>query len=230
MTMKSRAVLKFLLLIVLVGLAVYVFKYSALAQQLTLDNIKSFVGAFGGWSFVIYILLYALGTLVSIPGTLLTFIGAILFGTLFGTLFTVIGATLGASAAFFASKYLGREFVQGLLKGKLDKLNKSIEKNAFTGILVMRLIPIFPFIGINYGCGLCNIRFRDYFTATFIGIIPGTFIYTYLFATLGERVLTGDFGMKDLLTGEVLLPIVLFILLLIVPQLYKKFNKKKKLL
>ncbi len=222
---KTKALLKFALLIVLVGLAVYIFKFSPYAENITVQGVKEYVLGFGTSSFLVYILIYAVGTLVSIPGTILTFVGAILFGTWLGTALTVIGATVGASAAFFAARWLGRDFVQDLLHGKFKAFQKQVEKHAFKGILFLRLVPVFPFIALNYASGLIKMKFRDYFLATLIGIVPGTFVYTYLFATWGDAVLMGTFSWQQALTPELLLPLGLFAALLIVPLAVKKFRK-----
>jgi len=222
---KNKNLLKFLLLILLIGIAVYTFKFSPYAEKITISGIKDYVLGFGALSFLVYIAIYAFGTLVSIPGTILTFVGAILFGTWLGTGLTVIGATIGASAAFFAARHLGRDFVQGLMKGKFKTFQKQVEKHAFKGILFLRLVPAFPFIAINYGSGLVKMKFMDYFWATFIGIIPGTFVYTYLFSTWGDAVLMGDFTWKQALTPQLLLPLGLFALLLIAPLAVKKLKK-----
>jgi len=222
---KTKDLLKFILLLVLVALTIYAFKFSPYAEKLTVQSIKSYVLGFGALSFLAYMLIYAVGTLVSIPGTILTFTGAILFGTWLGTFLTVIGATMGASAAFFAAKWLGRGFVQDLMHGRFNAFQKQVEKHAFKGILFMRLVPVFPFIAINYGSGLVKIKFRDYFLATFLGIIPGTFVYTYLFATWGDAVLTGTFSWQQALTPQLLLPLGLFVPLLLIPLALKKFKK-----
>ena len=81
---------------------------------------------------------------------------------------------------------------------------------------MIRLVPLFPFNGVNFGCGLTGIRLRDYALATALGIIPGTFVYQYLFAKLGRRVLAGEYSWRDLADLEVIVPVGLFIVFLLV--------------
>ena len=76
--------------------------------------------------------------------------------------------------------------------------------------MILRLVPLFPFNGLNFGCGLTAIRTRDYVLATAIGILPGTFVYQYLFATLGRKVLDEGFAWSDLLERDVLLALAAF--------------------
>ena len=219
---KYKHALKFALLIAILAAAIYFLRFSPYAEKISAEALREFVYGFGVYGFLVFILIYAVGAALSIPGTLLTFVGAILYGTWMGSVVNLIGATLGASIAFFAAKYLGRDFCQRLMKGRLNEFQKKVEKNGFNVILLLRLIPLFPYIGINYASGLVKIKFRDYFLATLIGMIPGVFIYTYLFATLGEKILTQGFQFTDLLTFEVALPIVLFAGLIIISSWYKK--------
>ena len=225
--MERKAMVKFALLLVLMAFFVYVFRFSDFASRISPGAIREFVSGFGFFGYGVFILGYGVATMLAVPGTLLSFSGAILFGTALGTVMNVLGATLGETLAFFAAKFLGRDFVQGFLEGRLDRFQSMVEKNGFTVMLLLRLVPIFPFVVVNYAAGLSKMRFRDYFFASMIGIIPGTFVYTYLFATLGERVLTSGFEMKDLLTVDVLAPVMLFVLLLVSTLIYKKKLEKK---
>jgi len=225
--MERKAVVKFALLLALMAFFVYMLRFSDVASRISPGAIREVVLSFGFFGYGVFILGYGVATMLAVPGTLLSFSGAILFGTALGTVMNVLGATLGETLAFFAAKFLGRDFVQGFLEGRLDRFQSMVEKNGFTVMLLLRLVPIFPFVVVNYAAGLSKMRFRDYFFASMIGIIPGTFVYTYLFATLGERVLTSGFEMKDLLTVDVLAPVMLFVLLLVSTLIYKKKLEKK---
>ena len=233
MKSKSKSFIKFIILVVLILALIYFFNFTEFGSSFktvegrTLANEKiiSFVEGFGAFSPIIYILMYALLTIVLFPGVILTFVGAILFGTLWGTIYTVIGATIGASGCFLAAKILGRDFVEKILKGGFKKFDKKCGEEGFRGILILRLIPLVPFNVLNFGPGLTKIKFKDYFWATFLGIIPGTFVYTYLFATFGEKVLTGSLTLNEVLTFEFITPIVLFVLLIIISLFIKKSKK-----
>lgn len=225
MNKRFKTIAKFIILLAILGGAIYLFRYSPIADQLTPANIRDFVMSFGIAGFLVFITLYALGAALAMPGTVLTFVGAIIYGTWLGTLLNLLGATLGASIAFFGASYLGRDFVETLMKGKFDQFKKNVEKNGFSVILLLRLVPLFPFIGINYASGLTRIKFKDYFFATLLGMIPGAFVYTYLFATLGETILTEGFQFTDLLTIDVLLPVALFIILIVASTWYKRTRR-----
>jgi uncharacterized membrane protein YdjX (TVP38/TMEM64 family) len=129
-----------------------------------------------------FIIIYIVATIFFFPGTPLTITSGILFGKFLGTFYSLIGATIGASWAFLITRYLGREFIEDLLKGKLKKLRYYDRKLADHGIKItifLRLIPLFPFNGLNFALGLTKIKFKDFVIGTFIGMIPLTFIYIY---------------------------------------------------
>lgn len=202
---------KFALLLGLLAGAVYVFYFTDTGRSVTPSAARDFIQAQGPVAArLLYVLLYIIGTVVLLPGTVLSFAGAVLFGPWEGTLYTWIGASIGAVLAFFLAKALGRDFVDRLLKGKFQAFDERIRDNGFIGLLVLRLIPLFPFNGINFGSGLTSIRFRDYLLATAIGIVPGTFVYQYLFAKVGTRILDEGFKLEYLWDGDLLLALGLF--------------------
>ena len=139
-----------------------------------------------------------------------------LFGVAWGTLFTWVGATIGAVLSYLLAKALGRDFVNQLVGGKLAALDRRLERNGFLGVLILRLVPLFPFVWINFGCGLTGIRLRDYTLATAVGILPGTFVYQFLFATVGERLLTEGLKWEYFRDPQLLAALGLFAVFVIV--------------
>jgi uncharacterized membrane protein YdjX (TVP38/TMEM64 family) len=153
-----------------------------------------------------------------LPGTLLSFVGAILFGMWWGTLLAWIGASAGSLAPYLFARFVGRSAMETLGRSDGDALGRFetwIADRGFSGLLLVRFLPIFPFVFVNYACGLVGIRFRDYLLATAIGILPGTFVYQYLFASLGEKVLDEGLQWSYLTDRNVLLPIGAFIVFLL---------------
>lgn len=202
---------KFALLLSFLAAAVVFFYFTETGRGITPTTARDFIQAKDPLAArLIYVLFYIIGTVVLLPGTVLSFAGAVLFGPWEGTLYTWIGATIGAVLAFFLAKALGRDFVDRLLKGKFQAFDERIRDNGFMGLLILRLIPLFPFNGINFGSGLTSIRFRDYLLATAIGIIPGTFVFQYLFAKVGSKILDEGFKLEYLWDGDLLLALGLF--------------------
>jgi len=210
---RTKSLLKLALLIVILGAAYVFFWHTEAGQSINRESIHSFIASVDpALARLLYVLLYIVGTVLLFPGVLLSVLGALLFGVWEGTLYTCIGATIGATLAFLVARTLGREFVDRLLGGKLKALDQRLRERGFVSLLILRLMPQIPFNIINFVCGLTSIRLRDYVLATAIGIVPGTFVYQYLFATLGEKVLTEGFELSDLATLEVLLPMGLFLM------------------
>jgi uncharacterized membrane protein YdjX (TVP38/TMEM64 family) len=220
--------LKLLLLVVLLAAAVYYFRFTERGREVTPEYVLNSIEAHGPVSArLIYIAVYIAGTVMLLPGTVLSFAGAVLFGAYQGTLYTWIGATVGATLAYLLARALGRDFVERLFGGRFAAFDKSIREHGFIGLLIIRLLPFFPFNAVNFGCGLTGIRLRDYVLATAIGIVPGTFVYQFLFAKFGRRILTEGFRTEYLTDPEIWLAIGLFAAFIFVGKwLSKKVSRK----
>jgi uncharacterized membrane protein YdjX (TVP38/TMEM64 family) len=185
------------------------------------DFIKQQISIYGVFAPLAYILFYIIATIFFLPGTPITIAGGIVFGILLGAIYTIIGATIGASIAFFFARFLGKSFVDKILEKnfkKLKKYDKKLVKNGFLAVLFFRLIPIFPFNGLNFALGLTKLKFRDYFFGTLIGIIPGSFVLTYFGDSLGSFNIV-----------HILISLSLFILLIFSYKIFKYFLKRKNI-
>ena len=217
----SRARLKAAVLVVFIISAIILVRYTPLSGYLTAHALGELLEDAGIWAPVLYMAIYAVGVCLFIPGTLLTGLGAAIFGAYWGFVYVWIGAMTGASAAFLIGRTLGREFSAGLIGDRLKKYDDAIERNGFATVLYLRLV-YFPFTPMNFGMGLTKVRFRDYFWGTALGIIVGTFIFTFFVGTLKEVWASGDWD--DLFTFKVFFSIGLFIFSFFIPKLIKKFK------
>ncbi len=160
--------------------------FAALAENR--GRLMAFVADRGCAAGAVYIALYAVLTALSVPGGgVLTIAGGVLFGTWLGALCAVIGATLGATAIFLAVRagLSGLARRAGPLAGRLEA---GFRADAFSYLLFLRLVPIFPFWLVNLVPALLGVRLRTFVLGTFIGIIPATFIYAGLGNGLGRVV------------------------------------------
>ena len=199
---RTASVVKLALLVALIGGGVWFFRFTETGRQVNPTNVLKWFRSFDLLTAApIYVGVYMLGTVLLVPGTALSVAGALIFGAWWGTLLTWVGATIGASLAFFAARLLGRDFVDRIAQGKLETLDRTVAKKGFVGVLLLRLL-FFPFNALNFGCGLTGIGFRDYLLATAIGILPGTFVFQFLFAKLGEAAM--DRGLNWSAVGAVL--------------------------
>jgi len=114
----------------------------------------------------------------------MTPLSAVLFGPFIGWIYTYIGENLSATVAFFAARYFGRNFVKENENAFIQKYDKKLKTNGFETVLILRLIPLFPFDFVNYASGLSSIKYRHYIFATLLGVIPGLTAYIFLGGSL----------------------------------------------
>jgi len=178
-------------------------------------------------ALAIYIAAYAVAVAISLPGAaILTILGGLLFG-LWGTIPTVIAATLGATAVFIAARTAFGATLRSRASGWLARFEKGFAEDAFSYLLVLRLVPLFPFWLVNVVPALLGMRTVPYALATLIGIVPGTFVYTSIGHAAGAVFDRGeDLALSGVMTDPaVLIPIVGLALLALVPVAYKRLRK-----
>jgi uncharacterized membrane protein YdjX (TVP38/TMEM64 family) len=198
-----------------------VIRFTPAKDHLTSEVLTAFLDNAGFWAPLVYIIIYAVGVCLFLPGTLLTGLGAAIFGAYWGFVYVWIAAMLGASGAFLIGRTLAREFASSLIGEKLKKYDDAIERNGFATVLYLRLV-YFPFTPMNFGMGITKVQFKDYIFGTGLGIIVGTFIFTFFVGTLKEVWATGNWG--DLISFKVFFSIGLFIFSFFIPKLIKKLK------
>nr|WP_279288975.1 VTT domain-containing protein [Anaerosolibacter carboniphilus] len=122
--------------------------------------------------------MFTIVPLTLFPDSVLAIAGGMCFGLFWGSIYTMIGALCGGTLSFYISRLIGKNFIKNILKKDLGELSSSIEEKGFFIILLLRLIPLFPYDIISYSAGLSNIRYRDFLLATIFGTIPGIIVFT----------------------------------------------------
>jgi uncharacterized membrane protein YdjX (TVP38/TMEM64 family) len=222
----SKAVIKAIIFVAFIIGAIFLIRFTQVKNYLTAEALGRFLESSGFWAPLVYMAIYSVGVCLFLPGTLLTGLGAAIFGAYWGFLYVWIGAMIGASAAFFIVRTLGREFAASLIGNKLKKYDDAIERNGFATVLYLRLV-YFPFTPMNFGMGLTKVRFWDYVAATGLGIIVGTFIFTFFIGTLKDVWASGNWG--ELISFKVFFSIGLFIFSFFIPKIIKKFKSEKRM-
>jgi uncharacterized membrane protein YdjX (TVP38/TMEM64 family) len=222
---SSKAVIKAIILAAFIIGAIFLIRYTSIKNYLTAEELSGFLDTAGLWAPLVYIGIYVMGVCLFLPGTLLTGLGAAIFGAYWGFLYVWIGAMIGASAAFFIGRTLGREFAASLIGDKLKKYDDAIERNGFATVLYLRLV-YFPFTPMNFGMGLTKVRFWDYVAGTGLGIIVGTFIFTFFIGTLKDVWASGNWG--ELISFKVFFSLGLFIFSFFIPKIIKKIKGDKE--
>jgi uncharacterized membrane protein YdjX (TVP38/TMEM64 family) len=218
---RRKALVKALILLAFIVFAVIAVRFTPAQQYLTPDTLSRLLGKAGHWAPLLFVLFYAVGVCVFLPGILLTGLGAAIFGPYQGFLYVWVGAVLGASAAFFIGRTLGRDFAASLIGDRLKKYDEAIGRNGFAATLYLRLV-YFPFTPMNFGMGLTKVRFWDYFFGTGLGIIVGTFIFTFFIGTVKEVWVSGRWS--DLVSLRVFFSLALFVFSFFIPRIIKKIR------
>ena len=193
------------------------------------ERIAAWVGAHGALGAIVYAALYALIVAFSLPGALaMTLLGGYLFGTWLGALLTVLGATVGATAVFLAARTAFGGVLRARAGPALQKMEAGFRENALCYLLMLRLVPLFPFFLVNLAAAFLSVPLATYIAATFIGIIPGTVVYSSVGAGLGMVLQRGeapDFGI--IFKPEILLPLLGLAALALAPVAYKRMKARR---
>jgi uncharacterized membrane protein YdjX (TVP38/TMEM64 family) len=218
----GRALLKLgVLVLILVG-GLMAVRFTPLGGLLTREGIAEAIALLRGsiWAPLIFMALYATLTALAVPGTILTLAGGAMFGLFWGVIFISIAANVGASLAFLVARFLGREGVERIAGARLQRLDDATREHGFQGLLILRLVPLVPFNALNFGSGLTAMRWRTYATATVVGILPGTIVYTMFADALlqGSQEASRDAFIRALISGALL------VFLSLLPAIMKKLN------
>lgn len=154
------------------------------------------VGSLGAWGPLIYIFIYVLACVLFLPGSVLTLGAGVLFGVIKGSIIVSISSTLGATCAFLVGRYLARDWVSKKIQGneKFQAIDDAVAREGWKIVGLTRLSPVFPFNLLNYAYGLTQVSLRDYFFASWIGMMPGTIMYVYIGSLAGEVAKIGSEG------------------------------------
>ena len=220
-------------LIVLLGL----FLHFQLYHYLSFTSLKIHRSALLAWTeqhlmlaILGFMLMYIIGVASSMPGAFfLTFVGGFLFGPWLGTLSVIISATLGATLVYLAVKLALRDWVTKRSAKWLKSMEKGFKDNALSYLLFLRLVPIFPFFLVNIVPALLGVPLATFIIGTFLGIIPGTFVYVLVGNGLGHVFDTNATPNLSILSDPVLLgPLIALALLALVPIAYQRFKQRGK--
>jgi uncharacterized membrane protein YdjX (TVP38/TMEM64 family) len=193
------------------------------------DALKGWVEAWGLAAALVFALGYAAMTAFSIPGgAVATITGGFLFGLWLGTASAVVGATIGAIAVFLAARTAFGDALRRKAGPALRRMEDGFKQDAFSYLLVLRLVPLFPFWLVNLVPALLGVRLGPYAAATAIGIIPGTFVYASVgngLDALFREGMTPDLGI--VFQPSILLPILGLALLALIPVVYKRLKSRR---
>lgn len=196
-----------ILLLLVVGIAAAIFY----RDQFDASALESWVNDAGSAGPIVFMLIYIIGTVFFLPGSVLTLAGGALFGPVYGTFYNLTGATIGAMISFFAARYLAHDWVEKKTGGRMKQLKQGVEGEGWKFVAFVRLVPLFPFNLLNYALGLTKIKFSHYSIATYVFMLPGALAYTYLGYAGREAIAGGDGLIQKVMLALALLAIVGFL-------------------
>lgn len=213
-----------------------VIAYAAgLGDYLTFENLKKnqeylkgLVDAHPILMPLVYILIYFVATAISFPGAaFLTIFGGFLFPMPLSTLYVVIAATAGATAIFLAAKTSLGDLLRRKGGRVMEKMEGGFRKNAVSYMFFLRFIPLFPFWMVNLAPAFFGVPLVTYVWTTFVGIIPGSFVYTQAGRGLSEIFASGEsFSVKTVLNTEMKIALIVLAIFALIPPLVKRIRRK----
>lgn len=216
--MSGRRVLPRLILLAAVAGAVLF----AVSQRGRFDGaaLDALLSGLGVWAPAVHVPLYALATVLFLPGSIFALAGGALFGPVWGTVLNLFGATIGAGIAFLVARYLAGDWVARRAAGRLGRLVAGVESGGWRFVALVRLVPLFPFNLTNYALGLTRIGFLPYLVTSLICMAPGAVAYSWL-GHAGRAALAGDAAAMR----YGLLALGLLAVIVLLPGLYARFRR-----
>ena len=214
--MNRRTLIRIALFIALAAGIAMAYAYRDLMNVAALESWVKNAGALGP---LLYMALYAIATVLFLPGAVVTLAGGALFGPLWGTLYSLTGATAGATVAFLIARYLASDWVHRKAGGWAKQLIEGVEQEGWRFIAFVRLVPLFPFNLLNYALGLTRIGLLAYVVGSYVFMFPGALAYTYLGYAGREAVAGGEGLIQKGLLALALLSVVAFL-----PRLVKRLR------
>ena len=222
-------------LLALVALLIWALA-SGVAKHLSLEELRArgeglqaFAREKPLLSALIYVAVYVATVSISLPGALiLSLSGGFLFGPIAGGALAVTGATGGSTVVFLVCRTAFGDFLRRWESPLLLRIERGFEASAFSYLLTLRLIPAFPLLLVNVASGLMNIPVRTYLLASFLGMIPSSFVYAGIGAGLGHIFASGEpVTMHTLFSPRIYLPIAAMGALALLPPLWRYWRNRR---
>jgi uncharacterized membrane protein YdjX (TVP38/TMEM64 family) len=173
-------------LLALLALLVLAVVLAVRSDAVGVDALRQLFDGFGTAGPFVFAAVYGIAATLLLPAAPFTVVAGLLFGPVIGTVTALVGATTGATGAFLLGRLVGRGPVEQLGGRRVAGLDRYLGRRGFAAVLVIRLVPLFPFNLINLAAGVTGIPLRDYVLATAIGIVPGTVAYAALGGTIED--------------------------------------------
>ena len=219
----GRNVTKVIIVVLLVGVLFGAFKYFGVPQKL--QDALLWIKSLGVIAPAVFAIVYIVACVFLVSGAALTLGAGVIFGLAWGTVYVSIASVLGATAAFLIGRHLARNWISKKIEGNqtFKKIDEAVADEGWKIVGLTRLSPVFPFVLLNYAFGLTKVKLKDYLFASWIGMLPGTFMYVYI-GYLGGEVAGASGGSTS--TMEWTLRIVGFVATILVTVMVTRVARK----
>ncbi|VFM99469.1 MAG: Uncharacterized membrane protein YdjX, TVP38/TMEM64 family, SNARE-associated domain [Candidatus Kentron sp. G] len=215
MSKNGRRLRLILLVVLLAAIGTGIWQGQVLNPRI----VSEWLVNLGPLSWLIFIAIYAVATVLFLPGSVFTLAGGALFGPVSGTLINLTGATIGAVLAFMVARHLGSDWVRVKVGPRLGAILDGVEAQGWRFVAFVRLVPLFPFNLLNYALGLTRIPLLPYSITTWICMFPAAVAYTWL-GYVGREAASGG---EDLIRKG-LLALGLLVAVAFLPRLARRWR------
>ncbi|ADI00760.1 TVP38/TMEM64 family protein [Salisediminibacterium selenitireducens] len=219
MSAKNKSAMKLIGLVAVIALVFTIaWQTGALEKIQSISAMQEFIEGFGVMGYVIFVLVFMASAVFLLPGAIFPIVGGVAFGPVLGGILSLMGATLGAAAAFLVAKYLARDMIMKKFKGNpiFDKIDKGVEENGVSFLILTRFVPVFPYNVQNYVYGLTSLGFWKFTIVSGITMAPGAMIYAFMAGQIAREGVSMTLVLQFAAAG-----IILFLLSL-VPKIWAK--------
>jgi uncharacterized membrane protein YdjX (TVP38/TMEM64 family) len=206
------------IVIIFIIILISIFKFRNVFHNINYRHLRHYILSYGKFSSLIFIVMYSLKPILFvIPASLLSIVAGNIFGSFYAFIYSMIGCFFSGTLAFFLAKFMGKPFVDKILKGKVLKIDSGLEKHGFLIMLLMRLSFVFPYDALSYASGLTKVKYKDFILGTMLGIIPEMIMYSYIGKNLGKYTIK-----------KIFIPIILMTIIAVSANyIYKSYKNNK---
>jgi uncharacterized membrane protein YdjX (TVP38/TMEM64 family) len=192
-------------------------------------TLSAFVADHVVLAALVFFVVYTLAITLSVPGgAVLTITGGFMFGSLLASALVVVAATLGATLLFLIAKTALGDPLRARAGPFLKRMEAGFQEDALNYLLVLRLIPLFPFWIVNLVPAFLGVPLGTYVLGTFVGIIPGSFVFASVGAGIGSVLDSGEeFSPASVLTPQILIALIGLAVLALLPVVYKRLKARR---
>ena len=191
---KTKARLAAAFALAAIAAALYL---SPLRGWLTVENVSAAIRQIGTiwYAPILFMLAFAIACVLWIPASVFLIAAGVIWGWQLGSLYSITAALLGAVMSYYVSRFIGAE---AMAKFGGAKVARYLERAGFQTMLILRLIPLFPFAVLNYGAGIAGVRARDFFFSTALGVLPSMIVVCYSADAITRGMMSREEALKTL--------------------------------